>query len=86
MPIDKNLFTYLTRRAGYNMDDVAKLWGCSRSGVSARINGRWKLTRDQMEAWMLLVGVADAGPVFFPSFVAAAQHVDGAVIPGVSDG
>ena len=64
-PIDKNLFTYLTRSAGYDMDTVAALWGCSRSCVSARINGRVKLTRADMEAWMRLVGVADAGPVFF---------------------
>ena len=85
-PIDKNLFTYLTRNAGYDMDDVAALWKCSRSGVSARINGRAKLTRDMMEAWMRLVGAADAGPVFFPAFVAEKQPVNSPSVPGVADG
>jgi hypothetical protein len=85
MPIDKNLFTYLTRRAGYDMDDVAKLWGCDRSGVSRRLSGAVKLTRDDMEAWMRLVGVADAGPVFFPAVVTDSGQISPAV-PGVVNG
>ena len=85
-PIDKNLFTYLTRSAGHDMDDVARIWNCSRSGVSARINGRVKLTRADMEAWMRLVGVADAGPVFFPAVVAGKQPVNSSAVPGVADG
>lgn len=83
-PIDKNLFTYLTRRAGYTMEDVARLWGCDRSGVSARINGRVKLTRDMMEAWARLVGVADPGPVFFPAIVAETVQSPDAVPGGVN--
>jgi hypothetical protein len=85
MPIDKNLFTYLTRRAGYDMDDVAKLWGCDRSGVSRRLSGAVKLTRDDMEAWMRLVGVADAGPVFFPAIVTETGQAS-AVVPGGVNG
>jgi plasmid maintenance system antidote protein VapI len=85
-PIDKNLFGYLTRDSGHNMDDVARIWNCSRSGVSARINGRAKLTRDMMEAWMRLVGVADAGPVFFPAFVAGTQQENSSPVSGVADG
>lgn len=84
-PIDKNLFTYLTRRAGYDMDDVAKLWGCDRSGVSGRLNGRVKLTRDMMEAWMRFVGVADAGPVFFPR-IGTEKGQTSAGVPGGTDG
>lgn len=84
-PVDKNLFTYLTRRAGYDMDDVARIWNCDRSGVSRRLSGAVKLTRDDMEAWMRLVGVADAGPVFFPAIVADSVQSP-AVVPGGVNG
>lgn len=82
--IDKNLFVYLTRRAGYDTDDVARIWGCDRSGVSRRLSGAVKLTRDDMEAWMRLVGVADAGPVFFPAVVAETVQAAPAVPGGVN--
>jgi hypothetical protein len=66
------------------MDDVAKLWGCDRSGVSRRISGAVKLRRDEMEAWMRLVGVADAGPVFFPAIVAETVQNTSAAPGGVN--
>lgn len=71
--IDKNLFVYLTKRAGYDMEDVAEWWNCPRSGVTRRLNDEIKLRRDEMEIWMRNVGVADAGPVFFPAIVAGKQ-------------
>lgn len=73
--IDKNLFVYLTKRAGYDMDDVADLWGIPRSGVSKRLNGEVDIRRSEMESWMRMVGAADAGPVFFPAVVAEVQPV-----------
>lgn len=71
--IDINLFVYLTKRAGYDMEDVAQLWGVQRSGVTKRLNGEVELRRSEMEAWMQMVGAVDAGPVFFPAVVAQRQ-------------
>lgn len=83
--IDKNLFVYLTKRAGYDMEDVAKLWGVPRSGVSKRLNGEVELRRGEMESWMEMVGATDAGPVFFPAIVAGKKQ--GSATPaGASDG
>ena len=72
--IDKNLFVYLTKRAGYDMDDVAELWGVPRSGVTKRLNGGVEIRRSEMESWMQMVGATDAGPVFFPAIVAGKQQ------------
>lgn len=83
--IDKNLFVYLTKRAGYDMEDVAKLWGVPRSGVSKRLNGEVELRRGEMEDWMKMVGAADAGPVFFPAIVAQMQP-GGSAVAGGSNG
>lgn len=83
--IDKNLFVYLTKRAGYDMEDVAELWGVPRSAVSKRLNGEVELRRKEMEDWMLLVGAADAGPVFFPAVVAQTQPGSAAAV-GAANG
>lgn len=68
--IDVILFDYLTKKAGYTRQDVAGLWGVGLSGVSKRLNGEVELRRSEMESWMLLVGVMDAGPIFFAGLVA----------------
>lgn len=83
--IDKNLFIYLTKRAGFNLQDVADWWGVPLSGVYKRINGTVELRRDEMETWMDKVGYKDAGPVFFPAFVAGMQP-DAAAVSGGADG
>ena len=83
--IDKNLFEYLTKRAGCNMEDVAALWGVPRSGVSKRLNGEVDLRRSEMESWMQMVGATDAGPVFFPVVVAGKQPADVPAV-GAADG
>lgn len=67
--IDKNLFIYLTKKAGFSMEDVAARLDLSLSGVYKRVSGEVEFRRDEMEAWMALVGVKDAGPVFFPGLV-----------------
>lgn len=71
--IDRNLFEYLTKRAGKTFQDVADAWNVPLSGVYKRLNGTVELRRDEMEAWMKLVGIRDAGPVFFPGIVAEMQ-------------
>jgi hypothetical protein len=68
--IDKNLFVYLTKRAGHTLQDVADLWGVGSSGVTKRLNGEVEIRRSEMESWMRLVGCTDAGPVFFAGLVA----------------
>lgn len=79
--VDKNLFLYLTKRAGLDLTKVAKLWGLSSVvSVYKRLNGEVELRRDEMESWMAAVGVGDAGPIFFPAFVADTQP---AATPGV---
>lgn len=67
--IDKNLFIYLTKKAGYTIGDVAERLGLPLSGLYKRLNGEIEFRRDEMEAWMTLVGVTNAGPVFFPASV-----------------
>lgn len=74
--IDVNLFDYLTKKAGYTRQDVAELWGVGLSGVSKRLNGEVELRRTEMEAWMRLVGVTDAGPVFFAEVVTKTIQAD----------
>lgn len=74
--IDRHLFVYLTKSAGYTLQDVAKLWELeSVSGVYKRMTGEVELRRSEMESWMGLVGVRDAGPVFFPRFVAETKQM-----------
>lgn len=72
--MDRNLFIYLTKKAGLTLQDVAAAWGVSLGGVYKRLNGVVEVRRDEMEAWMKLVGVKDAGPIFFPAFVADTQQ------------
>jgi hypothetical protein len=74
--IDVNLFDYLTKKAGYTRQDVADLWGVGLSGVSKRLNGEVELRRSEMESWMRLVGVTDAGPIFFGGLVANSALTD----------
>ena len=68
--IDKNLFVYLTKKAGYTLQDVATLWGVRPGAVYKRLAGEVDIRRSEMEAWMRFVGVTDAGPVFFGAVVA----------------
>lgn len=72
--LDKNLFIYLTKKSGHTLQDVADLWGISLPGVYKRLNGVLEVRRDEMASWMQLTGVKDAGPVFFPDFVAEPQQ------------
>lgn len=80
--IDRNLFIYLTKRAGKTLQDVADVWNVPLSGVYKRINGDVELRRSEMELWMHLVGVRDAGPIFFPAFVADTQR---SAVPAAGD-
>lgn len=75
--IDVNLFDYLTKKAGYTRQDVADIWGVGLSGVTKRLNGEVEIRRSEMDSWMRLVGVYDAGPVFFSSLVANTLHDGG---------
>lgn len=68
--IDKNLFLYLTKKAGYTLQDVADWWGVGLGAVYRRLNGEVELRRTEMEVWMQKVGVTDAGPIFFGGLVA----------------
>lgn len=73
--LDRHLFIYLTKKAGYTLQDVAKLWGLENvSGVYKRLTGEVELRRSEMESWMDFVGVRDAGPIFFPRFVAETKQ------------
>lgn len=67
--VDKNLFVYLTKKAGYDLRDVAAWWDVSLGAVYKRIRGDVELRRGEMEIWMQKVGVTDAGPIFFPGVV-----------------
>lgn len=71
--IDRNLFEYLTKSAGHTMADVAEAMGISASGLSRRLNGEVEFRRTEMEAWMRLTGVKDAGPVFFAPVLRASN-------------
>lgn len=68
--VDKNLFIYLTKAAGYDLQDVAKWWDVGLGAVYRRLNGEVELRRTEMEVWMRKVGVTDAGPIFFGGLVA----------------
>ena len=81
--IDRHLFVYLTKSSGHTLEDVRKLWELeSISGVYKRLTGEIELRRSEMESWMELVGVKDAGPIFFPRFVANTQQVGAASVGG----
>ena len=84
--IDVNLFEYLTKRAGYTLDDVAKMWDVSRSGVTRRLNGEVELRRSEMEAWMQMVGAVDAGPVFFPALLRVSNPIAEPAVGGTHGG
>lgn len=75
--IDKNLFIYLTKKAGYDLQAVADLWGVGLGAVYKRLAGEVEIRRAEMESWMRLVGVSDAGPVFFSGLVTNTQQADG---------
>lgn len=68
--IDKNLFVYLTKKAGFTLQDVAQWWGVGLGAVYKRLSGDVEIRRSEMELWMQKVGVTDAGPVFFSGLVA----------------
>lgn len=72
--IDRNLFIYLTKAAGYELQDVARIWGVSVGAVYRRLNGEVEIRRGEMDSWMRLVGASDAGPIFFPGLVAKTAH------------
>lgn len=74
--IDKNLFVYLTKKAGYTLQDVAKLWGVGLGAVYKRLRGEVDIRRSEMDSWMQMVGVKDAGPVFFGGHVTDTKHYD----------
>ena len=83
--MDRNLFEYLTKRAGLTLQDVADAWGVNLSAVYKRLSGEVEIKRSEMEIWMLMVRTANAGPVFFPRLVAEMQH-DLPIAAGGSDG
>lgn len=68
--VDKNLFIYLTKAAGFDLQDVADWWGVGLGAVYRRLNGEVEIRRSEMDIWMQKVGVTDAGPVFFAVSVA----------------
>ena len=68
--LDKDLFIYLTKKAGYDLPDVAEWWGVGLAAVYKRLNGQVDIRRSEMEQWMQKVGVTDAGPIFFGALVA----------------
>lgn len=72
--IDKNLFIYLTKKAGFSTGEMAEHLGLPPSALYKRLNGEIEFRRDEMEKWMILVGVTNAGPVFFPASVAEKQQ------------
>lgn len=74
--VDTNLFIYLTKAAGYSLQDVADWWGVGLGAVYRRLNGEVELRRTEMEVWMRKVGVTDAGPIFFGGIVANTLHPD----------
>lgn len=81
--IDRDLFVYLTKKAGHTLQDVAKLWGLDHvSGVYKRLSGEVEIRRSEMESWMEFVGVKDAGPIFFPRFVTETQQIGAAAAGG----
>lgn len=67
--IDKNLFIYLTKAAGYTLEDVAGWWDVALGAVYRRLSGEVEIRRSEMEIWMKKVGVTDAGPIFFGGLV-----------------
>ena len=67
--VDKNLFIYLTKAAGYDLQDVAGWWGVGLGAVYKRLSGEVELRRSEMDIWMRKVGVTDAGPIFFGGLV-----------------
>jgi hypothetical protein len=68
--VDKNLFIYLTKAAGFDLQDVADWWGVGLGAVYRRLKGEVEIRRSEMDIWMQKVGVKDAGPVFFAVSVA----------------
>lgn len=72
--IDNNLFIYLTKAAGYTLEDVAEWWGVGLGAVYRRLSGEVDIRRSEMEIWMAKVGVTDAGPIFFGGLVANPRH------------
>ena len=72
--VDKNLFIYLTKAAGYDLQDVAGWWGVGLGAVYKRLSGEVELRRSEMEIWMQKVRVTDAGPIFFGALVADTLH------------
>lgn len=82
--IDRNLFVYLTKRAGFTLQDVADRLKLPLTGLYKRLRGEVEFRRDEMESWMEMVGARDAGPIFFPRIVAFSQHSEIAEAGGSS--
>ena len=64
--VDRELFVYLTHKAGYRLQDAAKAMGLKPNALSMRLSGKTPFKLNEMEAWMDLVGCDNAGPVVFP--------------------
>lgn len=64
--VDKNLFVYLTKSTGHSLAEAAAAMNLPVSSLNRRLNGHVAFKAPEMEAWMKLTGVTDAGPVFFP--------------------
>ena len=75
--LDVNLFIYLTKASGHDLNDVAAVWGVNLGAVYRRLKGEVEIRRSEMDSWMRLVGVTDAGPVFFSGLVANTLHAGG---------
>ena len=83
--VDKLLFEYLTRKAGYTLDDVAERLGFVRSQLSRRLNGEMEFKRNEMEAWAEMIGATleEVGAVFFPRLKTNATPPGTAVASGL---
>lgn len=75
--VDKALFEYETKRSGHTMTEAAEAMGLTVSGLSRRLNSITEFRASEMEAWMQLTGVSNAGPIFFSSEVACTQPKGG---------
>lgn len=75
--VNKLLFVYTTRSAGYSMDMIAKELRLTRASLSKKLNGKSEFRSNEIEAWGTAVGVQYITPVFFPSLVSSAEHARG---------
>lgn len=71
--VNKLLFIYKTRAAGYSMEEIAKLLHLTRTGLSQRLNNKIEFKAKEIETWGQLIGPVFVTPVFFPSLVSFSQ-------------